>query len=512
MCRAWARGIRQFFVWFVLAGLLFVSTVLSAPAVAAQTVITVGAYENKPILFRDSDGEVKGFFADLLNHVAALEGWEIQWRFGSWGDVYHELQTGKIDLLAAIARSPAREKIFDYPHTDVFANWGQVFLPKGSKVNTILDLQGKRVAVFSKDIHYQNFKKTVLDFGIEMEFVEVASNPEVLRMVNKNQVDAGVISRLYGLLHERAYHITRSTIIFNPINVSYAAPKGKHQALLATLGDELKKLREDRSSLYYQSHQSWLEGDADKRTYQWLIRALTMAVGVVLILGLINLLLKRQVALKTRSLQEEVTERKKAQASLQKSQEIIQRHNDELEAKVAQRTAQLEDKNRELAQISITDPLTGVHNRLKLDEECAKELSRAKRYNASFAIILLDIDHFKQINDRFGHQVGDLVLTGVAQLLKDHIRGTDLVGRWGGEEFLVLCPNAKLDGAAKLAEHLRMIIDSHHFPGVGKCTASFGVSLYHEDEEGDTLLGRADRALYLAKEQGRNQCALETDL
>lgn len=318
---------------------------LSALPAAAERVITVGAYENQPILFRDDDGEIKGFFADLLHHVAQLEGWRVEWRFGQWSDVYGRLERGEIDLLAAIARSEAREKHFDYPHTDVFTNWGQLFVPRNSPITSILELEGKRIAAFGKDIHYLNFKETARNFGIDVEFVEVTSNPEVLRMVSDNRVDGGVISRLYGLLHEHEYNVTRSTVIFNPINVSFATTTGSNADLLNAIGDTLKRLKADRDSLYYRSHARWLEGEGAQRTYLWLIRGLGAAVTLILLFGLLNLWLNRQVALKTRSLREEVSERKKAQASLQRSQAIIQRHNQELEERVARRTVALKRAN-----------------------------------------------------------------------------------------------------------------------------------------------------------------------
>lgn len=165
---------------------------------------------------------------------------------------------------------------------------------------------------------------------------------------------------------------------------------------------------------------------------------------------------------------------------------------------------QLEDQNKALQKQSLTDSLTGLCNRLKLDQDIAQEIQRAKRTNSALSLILLDLDHFKQINDTHGHLIGDEVLKEFAQLLQSQTRSSDILGRWGGEEFLLLCPDCPLDGAKTRAEQLRAIIAAHDFPQIGTLTASFGVATYQAGEAPDNLLKRADVALYGAKEKGRN--------
>lgn len=162
------------------------------------------------------------------------------------------------------------------------------------------------------------------------------------------------------------------------------------------------------------------------------------------------------------------------------------------------------DKKR-IEQISITDPLTGIYNRLKLDEELKHEHTRYKRYGQEFAVILCDIDHFKRINDTYGHLRGDAVLKAFSSLNKVHLRDSDVLGRWGGEEFLIIAPGTDLIGGVDLAEKLRHAIASYDFIEVGRVTASFGVAAMQQSEELDSLLKRMDDALYQAKEQGRNQ-------
>lgn len=155
--------------------------------------------------------------------------------------------------------------------------------------------------------------------------------------------------------------------------------------------------------------------------------------------------------------------------------------------------------------LAVTDTLTGLNNRLKLDQELNKEFQRAKRYGNPFSIILLDIDKFKIVNDTFGHPVGDQTLKEVSSILLEYSRKTDIVGRWGGEEFLFICPETNLAGALHLAEILRNMIETHDFPVIGKKTSSFGVACYLDGDKIQTIMERVDKALYIAKEKGRNR-------
>lgn len=161
--------------------------------------------------------------------------------------------------------------------------------------------------------------------------------------------------------------------------------------------------------------------------------------------------------------------------------------------------------NRELERLSVTDKLTGLFNRLKLDEVFEREIQRSTRFNQRFSVILLDIDHFKQVNDTHGHQVGDQVLMAVANVLSANTRETDIVGRWGGEEFLVICPQTDQNGVLKFAENLCQIFREHDFPVIHKKTASFGIATYQPGDQSKDIVARADAALYLAKHNGRNR-------
>lgn len=186
----------------------------------------------------------------------------------------------------------------------------------------------------------------------------------------------------------------------------------------------------------------------------------------------------------------------------------LQRMNAELEAQVAERTRELQQKNEALEHMAVTDRLTGLCNRHQLDETLAQEVARSHRYGDTFCVLMLDIDHFKAVNDSHGHQAGDRVLAEFAQLLRQQTRDVDIVGRWGGEEFLVVCPSTELVGAAALAEKLRAAMAAHDFGPVGHKTVSVGVAAYHGSDSVEGLMARADAALYRAKGAGRNRVEL----
>jgi diguanylate cyclase (GGDEF)-like protein len=165
---------------------------------------------------------------------------------------------------------------------------------------------------------------------------------------------------------------------------------------------------------------------------------------------------------------------------------------------------QLAEKNRELATLSEIDPLTKLYNRRKIDQIMSQALQTASP-NTRLALILLDIDHFKSYNDRFGHPTGDKVICEVADILMHYARANDSIGRWGGEEFIIVCQDTDGEQALNIAERLRSTIAETAASQLDGLTCSFGVTCYHEWDQEASLVKRADDALYRAKAAGRNR-------
>jgi diguanylate cyclase (GGDEF)-like protein len=165
----------------------------------------------------------------------------------------------------------------------------------------------------------------------------------------------------------------------------------------------------------------------------------------------------------------------------------------------------LMDKMSHISKVATYDMLTGLLNRNHLTQRIEDEMARTARTRDPFSIIFLDIDNFKGLNDLFGHELGDRVLKQVAALLKENIRRNDIVGRWGGEEFLVCLPHTGCDAAAVVAEKLRQAIASDDFEIGKSVTCSFGVACHSEDEHFEATISRADGGLYRAKAEGKNR-------
>ncbi|GLH65957.1 diguanylate cyclase [Geothrix edaphica] len=159
----------------------------------------------------------------------------------------------------------------------------------------------------------------------------------------------------------------------------------------------------------------------------------------------------------------------------------------------------------QMEQVAGTDPLTGAWNRRWFEDSAAQLIALSGRGDAALSLIMLDLDLFKHVNDTFGHGVGDEVLKSITGTVRGQLRASDALARWGGEEFVVLCPATTLAGATILAEKIRKAVEARSIPQVGMVTISLGVAQHQGLEELDAWVGRADEALYRAKERGRNR-------
>ena len=166
---------------------------------------------------------------------------------------------------------------------------------------------------------------------------------------------------------------------------------------------------------------------------------------------------------------------------------------------------ELKDREAALRVQAITDELTGIYNRRYFMDSLEHYIDLAKRYGSFFSLIMLDLDHFKSINDRWGHEGGDRVLKETCRLVGQRLRSSDVFCRIGGEELAILCPSTEADQAASLAESLRQSLANHVIPPVGQVTASFGVACWQRELDVQVLLRQADEATYSAKQEGRNR-------
>lgn len=170
----------------------------------------------------------------------------------------------------------------------------------------------------------------------------------------------------------------------------------------------------------------------------------------------------------------------------------------------------VEAREAEILRLSLTDALTGLGNRRMLDEVLAREVERCRRHGSPLSLTILDIDHFKRVNDTWGHDVGDRILRETGAVLQQSMRLCDIATRMGGEEFVLLLPSTDIPEAVLCAERLRSAMAAHDFGLSAAVTASFGVATLAAGEDGPALLARADGGLYQAKGQGRNRVMAAT--
>ena len=196
--------------------------------------------------------------------------------------------------------------------------------------------------------------------------------------------------------------------------------------------------------------------------------------------------------------------------------EKIEKSEEEIQAK----QAELLEKNRLLEQLATTDPLTQVYNRRYILGRLPSELAHAVRYGEKLSTIMIDLDHFKKVNDTYGHSVGDQALLGVVEVINQTIRKADIMGRWGGEEFIVICPNTGREAAAALAERIRQRVEEAEFTtaegiriplSISMGVAEFCLKFPEVFQDTEDMIIRADKALYKAKNSGRNKVVMDTE-
>ena len=458
--------------------LLITCSVASAQDIAQDYPLTikVGVWQNPPVVLQQANGEWTGITIDILRSIARQHDWQLVFVPGSFAEQLHNLQEHKIDLLSAIAYSTKRAKLYNYTHNSIISNWGLIYARPDSKISSLLDIDNKKVAVMRNNIHDKAFRKLLSKFDIKPTLVEVANFSDVMKQVQTGAVDAGVANRLFGALNAEKYHLVETGIIFNPINIHYAAPLGEHQEILNIIDQALSDYRADKNSVYYSSIKHWLGLSNGKQLPDWLPWLAASLLGTVLLMIGLNFLLRRQVAHRTRELQVEVDERRLAQERLDR--------------------------------LAYYDSLTGLPNRVSFAESLKLAIATAQRRKSKVAVLFIDLDQFKTINDSLGHDAGDQLILQVAQRLQSCLRNEDSINRFGGDEFVATLQDIhELSGIDQVASRMLKCLSTPINIGPTEVfsSVSIGIALYPDDDDSsDGLLKDADAAMYHAKAQGGN--------
>ncbi|MCP4297153.1 MAG: transporter substrate-binding domain-containing protein [Proteobacteria bacterium] len=272
----------------VLMIVVFIGVITANPS-HASTKIRVGVYQDFPLVFVDNNNKAQGVYVDILDHIAARENWSLEYVSCKWADCLNLLETGKIDLLTAIAFSKKRTQKYNFNEETVFPNWGQVYTTQNIKIDSIADLAGKTVAGLAQDIYFRSLKEITSKAKIDVIYTGVDEYEEVFRLIEKEDVDAGILPRLFGDLNEKRFNVKKTTTIVRPSELRFAAPKSSKLAILAVIDKHLSKLTADSNSLYFRSIAKWLgqqkkqaesEIEFTKKEKRWLAEHNSVLLGV----------------------------------------------------------------------------------------------------------------------------------------------------------------------------------------------------------------------------------------
>ncbi len=434
---------------------------------AHALTLRVGISENEPLVYRDQNGKFSGVFVDLLETVAQQEGWELDYVYADWNDLVSMLQTAKIDILPDIAYTEEREKLFDFNKEVIFTNWGRVFTTPSFLPQSLFDLRNKRVAVMKGDVYFvgkDGFQELNNRFDLRCTFIEVADYKDVFTLLAQGKADAGVVNRIFGEFNQRSFSVQKTSIIFKPVNLHYGFPKNAplNKLIIPQLDKRLSDMKQKENSLYYQFIDNYF---VEVKVVKKIPRGLLEIMIGILILTLLA-------------------------------------HSIVLKYRVKRKTVELQIANDELNRLAVTDLLTNCYNRRFFMEELLREIMRSRRYTTPLSLVIFDIDHFKLVNDTYGHLTGDMVLTRIGTIIRALTRENDCAARYGGEEFVLLLPETTCEKAAFAADKLRKTLENELFSfGENNFTisASFGVCEY-DGSTVNNFISHSDEALYKAKE------------
>lgn len=426
-----------------------------------------------PFEFVDQDGNLQGIASDYLKRLSALLGvrFEIV-TFDSWEAILSAARADEIDLLPAAASTPDRRDYLSFTAPYVRSPMVMVARDHVDFIADVSLLAGERVGVVGGYASDEMLSR----YYPELNLVRYDSALEGLRAVASGS-DQVFIDNLAAASHLIRLHGLANLKIAGQTPYAFDLTIGVRDdwpLLRSAIDKALASLTPQQHAELYSR---WVNLPVEQ-PFPW-DRVLPFAAGFALLLALSIAYLLRLRRLNSR----------------------VRNVNHSLE--VAEQA--LREKNRQLQALSVTDRLTGVFNRHHLDVVLAEQFEVAWRHQRPLAILLFDLDHFKQVNDRHGHQLGDDVLRRFSALVFGMIRRSDIFGRWGGEEFMLICPETRVSQAAVLAEKIRVQLESMEFPVELVQTVSVGVADMQGINSAEQLVATADSRLYQAKRLGRNR-------
>jgi ABC-type amino acid transport substrate-binding protein len=339
-----------------IAALILLS--LFQPAAAARDV-RVALHELNPSLYTDEQGQPSGIFVDLIRDIAAQNGWNLIWVHGTLQENFDHLAAGDIDLMMAVVDTPEREKSYDFNHELAVGSWLQVYELPGSGFNTILDLDGKRVALLKGDVNAVAFRDTAKKFNINPTYVEADTIDEVFALTAERKADVSVAFYVVGQLQAQKHGLSNTPIMFYPTSLGFAVPKGKNADLLQAIDRYIAQGKTNPSSYYSQTMQRWFGEKAGWVIPPWIWWGLFAVVFLAVLFVAMSLLLRREVRRKTAELVRKNEELRAAYEQLSATGEELRGKYHEL-GKSEQALMQARKKLALLNTLTFQDIQTGI--------------------------------------------------------------------------------------------------------------------------------------------------------
>ncbi|TVP87969.1 MAG: EAL domain-containing protein, partial [Pseudomonadaceae bacterium] len=542
------------------------------------------------------DGQPGGIFGDLLQAIAREEGWSLVAVPCEWLYCLDLLDSGEIDLMPDMAWSERRSAYYAFHQTPALRSWSQLYQRPEQNILSLLDLDGKRIAVLSGSIQQQYLEELAASFALNIEWVPVDSFVAGFTAVSADEADAVVANQLFGDQESLQRNIHATPLVFQPARLFYVSHSDSviNQQRLQRIDHYLDLWKADKSSPYHAILQRWSGGAQPEQVIpRWLL--LTVAALILLLAAclLVSLWLRRTVALRTRNLQASEERLNTILDSVEafifiKDKNLCYRYankkvcdlfNLELEELIGRTDADFfdtatcaklehsdlrvlelgervvdEEVNRladnrllhtflsvkiplhnpdgsiyalcgistditehrqiqeQLHHLAFYDPLTELPNRRLLLDRMVRALANQARTGYAGALLMIDLDNFKDLNDTRGHEAGDVLLQHVAARLGDHLRATDTLARVGGDEFVLMLEDLSSDHeeafqqvgnlANNVLERLGKAFPIHGTDHT--CSASIGIAMFADAGNHEDLLKAADMALFAAKSAGRN--------
>ena len=422
-----------------------------------------------PYSFLDQEGEPRGILIDLWRSFAEANNIEVEFTLVDWGDSIELVRTGAADVHGGLIATEKRKETLHFFPNEILRIRSLVFIHEDLEMRDLAALTGTPVGVVAasteEDFLRTNFANLILKtYPNSQQMVEAAISGDIQIFVSDYPTG------YYHLLSlQKLDEFDTGPTLFN--RPMFAATQPGDKAMLDGIAAGTKKLPPGEIQRVYKR---WIIPKQPMPA--WLIPVAVAAFSLMLFIaiGFHFVTLKRTIRTKTAALRASVHE--------------------------------LETANRRLDHLARTDPLTGLPNRLAFFELAPRELERAKRYVRGLALAILDLDDFKLVNDRYGHDAGDTALKHFAKTVTAQLRPSDVFARIGGEEFAIMLPEAEPAEAVRLLERILKGVTQTPFENKGQEIAlsfSAGVTGYYQGATVDELIKDADLALYKAKSQGR---------